>query len=321
MKKGIQIAIGLGLMAFFIWIYVNLPAILDWFNVEVEALIIDLVLINIIVYLLRTVLIRINNYLFRGKMIQYILTILINIIWAVFVFWLLIVINPFMATGIVSFLIVAIALTFTDRINNIVSGVLLLFSGSFEVGDFVEIKGIQGIVTEITLNYTKIRGIDGLYRYVTNTQVYNSAVKKFTHSKDLELVYEQQKTRDKNKGAIKKYVSNISELISKEERITRYIKIIELLSINDPRVIDESLSKIFTKYEEIFGIRPFYYINNTTLDRCSITIQIVTKKPNLIPYYISSLLRDLIYELYDEIIYHKWEGEKSVVPPSTEEVK
>ena len=306
-------------MAFFIWLYINLQAILGIFNIQVESTLIDLVIINIIVYFLRTVLIRINNYFFRGKLVQYVLTIIINIIWAAFIFLLLFVVNPFLATGIISFLIAAIALTFKDRINNIVSGVLILFSGSFSVGDFVEIKGIQGIVNEITLNYTKIRGLDGLYRYVTNTEVYNSAVKKFTHKESLELAYEQQKKRESEKTSIKKYVSNISEIISKEERITRYIKILELLSVKNPEKIDKSLAKIFNKYEEIFGIRPFYYINNTTQDRCSITIQIVSKEPKLITSYLNSFLRDVAYELYEDIIYHDWEGKRTLVPPSTQE--
>ncbi|MFO8018218.1 MAG: mechanosensitive ion channel [Promethearchaeia archaeon] len=321
MKKGIQVIIGFGLMAFFIWVYLNMQPILNIFNVDIESVIIDLILINIIVYFLRTVLIRINSYLFRGKIVQYMLSILINIIWSVFVFWLLFAINPFLATGIISFLVAAIALTFRDRINNIASGVLILFSGSFEVGDFVEIKGIQGIVTEITLNYTKIQGLDGLYRYITNKEVYYSAVKKFTHNEALEVGFQQKESSKKKNAPPRKYVSNITDLIAKEEKITRYIKKIELLSDKDPQSIDEKLSQIFAKYEKIFGIRPFYYVNNTTLSRCSITIQILSKKPQIIPHYINSFLRDVTYGLYEEKIYYKGEKKSPDRPATEEEVK
>jgi hypothetical protein len=221
-------------------------------------------------------------------------------------------------TTIISFLITAISLTFRDRINNIVSGILILTTGSFEVGDLIEIRGIQGMVSEISLNYTKIRSIDGLFRFIPNTNAYNAAVKKFSHYITFEMSSMSKKKRKKDDG-IKGYAKKLGEIISKDQKITRYIKIGQILSNQDPNTIDQKLEKVFEKYTEIFGKKPFYYINNTTLDRCSITLQIVTDKPRMILYYLNSFLRDILYELYDKQIYIGWEKEKLITPQSKEE--
>ncbi|MEJ2252038.1 MAG: mechanosensitive ion channel [Candidatus Lokiarchaeota archaeon] len=321
MKKIYQILIGLLVLSGVIWIYINLPLIFAFFNLNIDLIIVNVVIINIIAYIIRTILIRVNNFFFKGKFIRYILSIIINIIWAGFLFWLIFIIDPTktLITAISSFLITAISLTFRDRINNIVSGILILTSNSFEVGDLIEIKGIQGIVSEISLNHTKIRGIDGLFRFIPNSNAYNAAVKKFSHFTTFEISSEGEKYENNETSGIKAYTKKFGKIISKDEKITRYIKIVQITSTQEPDIIDIKLNKVFKKYEDVFGNRPFYYINNTIMDRCSITLQIVTRRPQLILYHLNSFLRDILYELYDEKIFSGWDKEKIIKSISEEE--
>lgn len=321
MKKSIQIIIGFLLIIGVVLIFIYLEDIFAFFNVLYDELLVNLIILNIVVYLIRTILLRFINYYLTGKFSRYILSLIINIVWAVFLFTLIAVWQPLIFPIIISFLATAIGFTAKDRINNIVAGISIFTSGAFKVGDLIEVKGIQGIVQEITLNHTKIRRIDGLFHFIPNTVMYNAAVKKYTHSRAYEYAAEEEEQiTGGEESIIKRYTTKISDIISKEERITRYIKIVEILANKDPETIDNLLSKVFDQYEKLFGFRPFYYVNNTTFDRCSITLQIVTKKPELIQLYLNSFLRDIVYILYEEDIYSEWNKERSIVPTNSEEV-
>lgn len=321
MKKSIQIIIGFLLIIGVVLIFIYLEDIFTFFNVLYDELLVNLIILNIVVYLIRTILLRFINYYLTGKFSRYILSLIINIVWAVFLFTLIAVWQPLIFPIIISFLATAIGFTAKDRINNIVAGISIFTSGAFKVGDLIEVKGIQGIVQEITLNHTKIRRIDGLFHFIPNTVMYNAAVKKYTHSRAYEYAAEEEEQiTGGEESIIKRYTTKISDIISKEERITRYIKIVEILANKDPETIDNLLSKVFDQYEKLFGFRPFYYVNNTTFDRCSITLQIVTKKPELIQLYLNSFLRDIVYILYEEDIYSEWNKERSIVPTNSEEV-
>ncbi|TXT60591.1 MAG: putative MscS family protein YkuT [Promethearchaeota archaeon] len=324
MKKAIQVIVGVLLLIFVIWIYFFLEEIFLFLGLvynENTKTIIDLVILNIVVYLIRTILLRFVNYFLMGKFIRYILSLTINIIWAGFIFALIGFVAPLILTIIIPFLASAVGFTARDRINNIVAGILIFTSGAFKVGDLIEIKGVQGIVQEISLNNTKIKRNDGLFHFIPNTVMYNAAVKKFTHSKAYEYSSEETIETSEQESIIKKYSTKISDIIAKEETITRYIKIVQILAQNHPEQIDILLTKIFNKYEKIFGFRPFYYVNSTILDRVSITLQIVSNKPELIQLYLNSFMRDIVYTLYEDDIYAEWDEEKLIIPSESEEVK
>lgn len=322
MKKIYNVIIGILLIIGVIWLYFYLEDIIAYFGIEYDPNVVILIVLNIVVYLLRTISIRIINYFLMGKFIRYIISLTINIIWAGFIFALIGVLAPFILITIIPFLAAALGFTAQERINNVVAGIMIFTSGAFSVGDLIEVKGVQGIVQEITLNNTRIKRNDGLFHVFPNTVMYNAAVKKFTHSKIYEYSSEEsEETETEEESTISKYKTKISEIIRKEERITRYIKIVQLLPKNEPEKIENQLSKIFEKYEKIFGIRPFYYINNTIFDRCSITLQIVSEKPRLIQLYLNSFLRDIVYSLYEEDIYSGWDKEKLIIPSEVEEVK
>ena len=51
----------------------------------------------------------------------------------------------------------AILFASMKTINNFIAGVWITFSQPFTVGDYVKIKNVEGIVAEISMNYTKIR--------------------------------------------------------------------------------------------------------------------------------------------------------------------
>lgn len=67
-------------------------------------------------------------------------------------------------------------------INNFISGLILLFDRSIRVGDFVEVDGQGGRVTEIGMRNARIRRFDGIDMLVPNSQFLQQKVTNWTLS-------------------------------------------------------------------------------------------------------------------------------------------
>ncbi|MFX0136914.1 MAG: mechanosensitive ion channel domain-containing protein [Candidatus Hodarchaeota archaeon] len=290
MKRIYKIIIWSILIGLFVWIYIYLGF---------EQLLLNLIFLNILAYLLRSILIDLAHSLTKNLFVRYISTIVINIIWLIFPFWLIFVISPIYSVAIISFLVVAVSLTFQNIINNVASGVLLLSSEGFEAGDLVETNGIQGIVKEITLNYLKLEDFDGSITYIPNKNAFNSSIVRFTH----------KPIKKEKKLGISDVIKKFGKILSSEKKITRYIKVVELLDSVDSEGLIELLEPVFDKYESIFGIRPYFYTNNTVSGlRLSITIQILTKDPKLILTYTDPLMKEILFKIYDKEINYGWDS-------------
>lgn len=259
----------------------------------------NIILLNLVAYVVRSILIDIFQSLIKNLLVRYIVMIILNIIWLIFPFWLIFIISPTYFVAIISFLVVAISLTFQNIINNIASGIMLLSSEGFEAGDLIETNNIEGIVKEITLNSLKLEDFDGSITYIPNKNAFNSSVVRFTH----------KPIKKEKKIGISEVVKKFGKLITGEEKVTRYIKVVELLSTVDPENLEELLVPIFDKYEPIFGTRPFFYANYTVsgiTNRLSITIQIITEDPKLILTYMDPLLKDILFKIYERDINYGW---------------
>ena len=231
--------------------------------------------------------------------------IIINIIWLIFPFWLISVASPIYFVAIISFLVVAISLTFQNIINNIASGIMLLSSEGFEAGDLIETNDIVGIVKEITLNSLKLEDFDGSITYIPNKMAFNSSVVRFTH----------KPIKSEKKIDFSEVVKKFGKLITGKKKVTRYIKVVELLGSIDSEKLEELLNPIFDYYEPIFGTRPFFYANTTVTgvpNRLSITIQIIAEDPKLILTYTDPLLKDILFKIYEDEINYGWKsGDKN----------
>jgi len=202
--------------------------------------------------------------------------------------------------AIISFLVVAVSLTFQNTINNIVSGIILLFSGVFEVGDLIQTNDIDGMIKEITLNHIKLIDFDGSITNIPNRIVFNSSITRYTN-----LKFEKGEKLD-----LIHIIKKVKKTFTKEEKLTRYIKVVELLGSVNCEKIDELLEPVFKKYESIFGFKPYYYVNNTVADRVSITLQILSVEPNLILEYCNPFLKDVLFHIYHDEVNFDWEKNK-----------
>jgi len=235
-----------------------------------------------------------------------IVSISVNIIWGIFLFWFLIEFDPTLFFAIVPFLVVAISLNFKNVINNMVSGALLLSSDQFEIGDLIETNEIQGIVREINLNYTKIREFDGVEIIIPNSNVYGFTTVKFTHDK-FKIFEPLTREEFRKKRYYKEYIKLINKILTAKIKTTTYVKKLEILGSLDPDLLDEMLTNVFEVYEPIFGMLPDYAVDTTRFGRVRIVLYVKSGNPIIILNYLDSFLRDILFTLYPDRIYRDWE--------------
>lgn len=75
----------------------------------------------------------------------------------------------------------AVGLASTKTIGNFIAGLYLLAAHPFKVGDYVRIGAVEGIVSEITINYTKILTIGNNIVSINNLQVMDREVTNYAY--------------------------------------------------------------------------------------------------------------------------------------------
>ncbi len=76
----------------------------------------------------------------------------------------------------------AIGLALQGTLANVAAGVLLLILRPFKAGDYVEAGSIAGTVDEILLFTTIMHTSDNVHQVVPNAQLWNTAIKNYSHN-------------------------------------------------------------------------------------------------------------------------------------------
>jgi len=70
----------------------------------------------------------------------------------------------------------AIGLALQGTLSNIAAGMMLLWLRPFSVGDYIETSTAAGTVTEVGLFVTHLTSFDGIYRFVPNSELWNTTL-------------------------------------------------------------------------------------------------------------------------------------------------
>jgi len=140
----------------------------------------------------------------------------------------------------------AIAFGSMKAINNFIAGLWITLTRPFTVGDYVKIRGIEGIVDEVTLNFTKIKHKDFTLTQIPNIECLGSDITNYTISIDdlaKEVTMLRSSLRDLEMHLSKK--ENIeqrsilnkvkNELAEKEKVLTDITKLLNGISDKKPR--------------------------------------------------------------------------------------
>jgi small conductance mechanosensitive channel len=95
-------------------------------------------------------------------------------------------------TGVVTGLLAAsgfagiiIGLAAADTIGDVIAGFLIFYNHPFDIGDWIEVDGIQGTVEEVGLGATTILTFDNEKVTIPNRIVEGTKVKNFSHARKL----------------------------------------------------------------------------------------------------------------------------------------
>ncbi len=87
------------------------------------------------------------------------------------------------------FFSLAVGFAFQDILENVLSGVLLLFREPFRSGDQIEVQDRTGTVEAITIRETRIKTYDGQLILIPNRDVYKSVIRVQTHFEQRRIAF------------------------------------------------------------------------------------------------------------------------------------
>lgn len=93
--------------------------------------------------------------------------------------------------AVFSLLGLALSLSVQNSLTNLMSGVVILFTKPFVVGEYVESGGVSGTVREIGLFYTQLTTLDNKAIYVPNSELSASKIINYTRepNRRVDLVF------------------------------------------------------------------------------------------------------------------------------------
>lgn len=99
--------------------------------------------------------------------------------------------RPFLASAGV--LGVALGFGAQKLINDLVSGIFIIFENQYRVGDFVELQNVSGIVEDITIRTTVLRDLNGAVHHVPNGSIIVSTNQSMGHGQiNLDIAVDPQ---------------------------------------------------------------------------------------------------------------------------------
>ena len=165
----------------------------------------------------------------------------------------------------------AIGLAFSQAMSNLLGGVYVLGARPFRVGDYVVIGDAEGLVMEITLNYTRLLQKNHTRLNVPNSKVVTSNVKNFRvrvddYIAERELQVEEDKKNHKSRR-LDSAVGALRSLTKGEEIFRRTFDVNVNISFDSTKVragfdalCEEFSSHFLEKPEYIFSYNQLYGI-------------------------------------------------------------
>ncbi|WP_232818703.1 mechanosensitive ion channel family protein [Exiguobacterium flavidum] len=150
----------------------------------------------------------------------------------------------------------AISFGAKNLVQDIITGAFIIFERQFKVGDFVRVGMIEGVVTELGIRTTKLKGLNGEIHIIPNGQILQ--VTNFSVDNSVALV-------DIN--------------VSYEEDIDRVEQVLARLA-----------EEITTKYEDMF-VEPIQLLGVQMLGPSEVTFRLMAEVPPMQHFQASRLIR------------------------------
>ncbi|MHA2297060.1 MAG: mechanosensitive ion channel family protein [Candidatus Hodarchaeales archaeon] len=150
--------------------------------------------------------------------------------------------------GVSAFLGAIVSFGSAQAIQNFIAGVYVLVTRPFGVGDLISTGTAEGFVTEISLNFTRLRTINDNYHYIPNKKILSTNIINYNRKKAYEITDESPIYN----------IKELSRLLSAEE-IIRY-SFEWGAPLGNLKKAKEKIKHVCDKYEPLFGYLPEFFL-------------------------------------------------------------
>lgn len=111
----------------------------------------------------------------------------------------------------------ALSLAVQDSLSNLASGIMLLVTKPFKIGDYVEADDVSGTVAIIGLIHTRITTVDNKITYVPNSKIISAKIVNYTAQEkrrvDIEVSASYDAPIDKVRAALLESIKTVGKFI------------------------------------------------------------------------------------------------------------
>ncbi|MEM2144758.1 MAG: mechanosensitive ion channel [Candidatus Jordarchaeaceae archaeon] len=205
----------------------------------------------------------------------------------------------------------AIALFVSFSLSNVVAGVYLFFTRPFAVGDYVTIGNYEGIVEEISINYTTLYSPSKMFVTLPNQTVIHSSIINYRLKEGLhegeylkkireEIAKKEKSSQIKEKRGIRRRLFERSEL----QQVASIFKNLKIYGYNfevsvrlDDYVegkTDLHFYKVANKWKKEFGYTPTFMLWKIDASSLIFRFIITVDEPNKIIEKRDNFIRDIL---------------------------
>ncbi|TFG14594.1 mechanosensitive ion channel [Candidatus Thorarchaeota archaeon] len=192
----------------------------------------------------------------------------------------------------------AIGLAVAQAVSGMVTGLYILIARPFRVGDYVRIGQDEGIVTGITLNYTKILKPDETRLRIPNTKIVNSDIVNFrVELKDVikDVAHDRFKTKEVEERRLLTTALAKLKGITHTEIAYRYTFDLTLNFQFDHLRARDNFDEICEEWADTFVGAPTWQVWDTTNQAIIYKFTVLADEPQDLIEYISDFMDQLLF--------------------------
>jgi len=196
----------------------------------------------------------------------------------------------------------AVGLAISLAMRNFVAGIYVMFSDPFDVGDYVRIGSNEGIILEISLNYTKLRQIDGSITLIPNSNVMDSSVTnfRFKRKRKRKTPLKEADARDQSvekQSLPQRIVKVISEAMD-TANLVQYTLNLKFPITVSPERYEKMFKTVCKRWKSKFGFEPVFAL--VSIDDIAFTyaFTIFVDNPHLLIEYRTAFICDIGKTVY-----------------------
>ncbi len=198
------------------------------------------------------------------------------------------------ALALSTFIGAAVGFASAQTIGNVIAGIYVMITRPFRIGDYIKIGAEEGIVREISLNYTRIQAFDGTRVLVPNRNVINQTLRRYRRYVRTEEEREEAQEKD---TAFNKALSFLRDQIGEEKEIYIYPFDVAIHASYSMKTATKVFDEVCEQWTEKFGYPPTYFVSELpsyqTIYKFFITVENPMKIFQLKPEFLKTILAKL----------------------------